>query len=274
MDKIVIKNLEIFAKHGVFPEENVLGQKFIVSTVLHINTRIAGLTDDLEKTINYGEVCFFIKKFMEEHTFKLLEAVAEQLVMELLFSFPLLEQIDLEIQKPWAPISVHLETVSIQISRKWHIAFIGLGSNIGDKKNYLDMAVKMLRNNHFCQVLKVADYIITKPYGNVEQDDFLNSALMLRTLFSPEELLDELQKIENIAGRERTIRWGPRTLDLDILLYDDLIMDKDDLHIPHIELHKRDFVLSPLAQIAPYLRHPLLGNTILELKNKLNSLDA
>ena len=118
-------------------------------------------------------------------------------------------------------------------------------------------------------MLQTADYLETEPYGGVEQDNFLNSVLKLRTLLSPEELLDELHIIEQEAGRERLIHWGPRTLDLDILLYDDLILDKEELTIPHAEMHKRDFVLIPLAQIAPCVRHPLLHETAAEMLKKL-----
>jgi len=84
MDKIKINNLEIFCNHGVFPEENVLGQKFLVSAVLYTDTRSAGLSDNLTKSINYGEICHFIDKFMKDHTFKLIETVAERLAKALL----------------------------------------------------------------------------------------------------------------------------------------------------------------------------------------------
>lgn len=266
MDRIIIKNLEIYAKHGVFPEENVLGQKFVISAVLHTSTRKAGLTDELEYSVNYGEVSHFIKEYVESHTWKLLEKIVEELAKALLLRYPLVKQVDLTVQKPWAPIGLPLETVSVEISRKWHRAYIALGSNMGDKRAYLDFAVQKLGEEEDCRVVKVSDYIVTEPYGGVEQDDFLNGALELSTLLDPEELLDRLHEIEAAASRERLIRWGPRTLDLDILLYDDLVYDSETLHIPHIELHKRDFVLIPLAQIAPWVRHPVLGKTIVELK--------
>lgn len=267
MDKIKIHNLEIFAHHGVYPEENALGQKFVISAVLYTVTRKAGVTDELEYSVNYGEVSHFIKKFVEEHTWKLLESVVEHLAQELLLEFPLLDHVELEIKKPWAPIGLPLETVSVEISRGWHTAYIALGSNMGDTKGYLDMAVRMLRERRDCQVTKVSDYLVTKPYGGVEQDDFLNGALELRTMLEPEELLEALHEIERAANRERKIHWGPRTLDLDILLYDDLILDTPDLNLPHVEMHMRDFVLIPLAQIAPWKRHPLTGKTVEEMKN-------
>ena len=134
MDKIKIKDLEVFANHGVFPEENVLGQKFVISVTMYTDTRKAGMSDDLTQSIHYGEVSHFIKKFMEEHTFKLIETVAEKLAAELLKAFPLMQKLDLEIKKPWAPVALPLDTVSVEISRGWHTAYLGVGSSLGDKK--------------------------------------------------------------------------------------------------------------------------------------------
>ena len=265
MDKIYIKNLEVFARHGVFPEENVLGQKFVISAVLYTSLRKAGKTDDLAESIHYGEVSHFIKEFVEKNTWKLLETVAERLAEELLLKTKGLEKIRLEIKKPWAPVGVPLETVSVELERGWHTAYIALGSNLGEKEKNLRFGVEALRASEDCRVLAVSDFIVTEPYGGVEQDDFLNGAMKIRTLLTPHELLERLHDIEREAKRERVIRWGPRTLDLDILLYDDLILDDEELHIPHIEMHKRDFVLKPLCQIAPYVRHPVYGRTAAEL---------
>lgn len=272
MDKIHIKNLEVFANHGVFPEENALGQKFVISATLYTETREAGRTDELTKSIHYGEVSHFIKRYMEGHTFKLLETVVENLAEKMLLEIPRLQGVRLELKKPWAPIGLPLESVSVEIERFWHTAYIALGSNMGDKEGYLNLAVEELRATKGCEVLAVSDFITTAPYGVLEQDDFLNGALKLRTLLPPEELLERLHEIESKANRERIIRWGPRTLDLDILLYDDIILDTPELHIPHIEMHKRDFVLIPLAQLAPWERHPILLKTVQELLDATGSL--
>ena len=102
-----------------------------------------------------------------------------------------------------------------------------------------------------------------------DQPDFLNGCLRMKTLYYPNELLRELNRIEKEAGRERIIHWGPRTLDLDIIFYDDLISQEDDLCIPHVEMHKRSFVLEPLEEIAPYKRHPGNGKTVRQMLEEL-----
>lgn len=270
-DQIKITDLEVFANHGVFPEENKLGQKFLISAVLYTDTRKAGKTDDLTTSIHYGEVSAFITKYMKEHTYQLLERVAETLAEEMLKSISGLCKIDLEIKKPWAPVGLPLKTVSVKISREWHTTYIALGSNIGDSETYLNEAVEKIGQIPTCTVEKVSSYLVTEPYGVTDQPDFLNACLKMRTLLYPEELLKELNRIEKEAGRERIIHWGPRTLDLDILLYDDIVLEEDDLCIPHVEMHKRSFVLEPLAEIAPYKRHPVYGKTVREMLEEIQA---
>lgn len=270
-DQIKITDLEVFANHGVFPEENKLGQKFLISAVLYTDTRKAGKTDDLTASIHYGEVSAFITKYMKEHTYQLLERVAETLAEEMLKSISGLCKIDLEIKKPWAPVGLPLKTVSVKISREWHTTYIAFGSNIGDSETYLNEAVEKIGQIPTCTVEKVSSYLVTEPYGVTDQPDFLNACLKMRTLLYPEELLKELNRIEKEAGRERIIHWGPRTLDLDILLYDDIVLEEDNLCIPHVEMHKRSFVLEPLAEIAPYKRHPVYGKTVREMLEEIQA---
>ena len=233
------------------------------------HTRQAGLTDDLSASINYGEVSHMITDFTRKHTFKLLEALAENLAEMLLDSLSDLEQITLKIEKPWAPVGLPLKTVSVEITRKWHTAYIAFGSNMGDKKLFIDNGIRGLKKTKGCRIEAVSDYLVTEPYGVTDQDEFLNGVLKMRTLLSPEELLERLHQLEQEANRERIIHWGPRTLDLDILFYDQEIIDTADLHIPHPDMQNRDFVLAPMNQIAPYLRHPVLNQTISQLLNIL-----
>ena len=264
-DKIKIEDLEVFANHGVFPEENVLGQKFVVSAVMYTDTRRAGLTDELTASIHYGEASAFITEYLKSHTFKLLEKVAEGLAEEMLVRIAGLQKVQIEIKKPWAPVGLPLKTVSVEIEREWHTAYIALGSNMGDSRSILEAAVQALDEVKNTKVEKVSTFITTPPYGVTDQPDFLNGCLKLSTLLYPEELLKELNRIEKEAGRERIIHWGPRTLDLDIIFYDDLVAETDTLCIPHVEMHKREFVLEPLHEIAPYKRHPVYGKTVREM---------
>lgn len=269
MDKIRIKDLEVYCNHGVYKEENILGQKFLVSVVLYTDTRMAGKMDDLAKSIDYGTICHEITEFLKGHTYQLIETAAEQLARYLLLKVKNLEKISLELKKPWAPVGLPMDTVAVEIVRQWHTAYIALGSNMGDKEGYLNQAVKWLDGEEDCEVVKSSDFIVTQPYGMTEQEKFLNGCLELRTLLYPLELLKLLNRLEKKAGRERLVHWGPRTLDLDIIFYDDMILDSEKLTIPHADMKNRDFVLEPLAQIAGYKRHPVLKKTVRELLEDL-----
>ena len=153
-----------------------------------------------------------IKEKMEEKNYRLIEAVAEQLAEEILLFDEKIRKVMVEVKKPWAPVGLPLETVSVKIERCWNEAFIALGSNMGDKKKYIENAVEELKNEKLCRVLKVSKLIGTEPYGVTDQDEFLNGALKMETLLTPHELLELLHRIEQEAGRKRIRRWGPRTL--------------------------------------------------------------
>lgn len=265
MDKIHIKNLEVFGRHGVFPEEKRLGQKFVINAVLYVPVRDAGGKDDLTKTVNYGKVSQFMVSYMSEHTFQLIEAVAEQMAKEVLLHFPRMQAITLEILKPWAPIGLPLEAVSVEITRGWHRAYVAVGSNMGDREGYIGQGTRMLDNRDDCMVVRMSELIETKPYGVKDQPDFLNGMLEVRTLLFPEELLEALHQVEQAANRERKVHWGPRTLDLDIIFYDDIVVEEEMLQIPHPDMENREFVLKPLAELAPYLRHPVNGKTVRQM---------
>ena len=269
MDKVKIRDLEIYARHGVYPEETALGQKFLVSLVLEMDTRRAGLTDELAEAVDYGKIAHDTERFLTGHTFKLLEAAAEHLAEKLLLSYSLVKRITVEIKKPWAPVLLPLDTVSVEITRKWHQVYLSIGSNMGDKKAHLNRALEFLSRDQKIRVGKVSDFIVTKPYGYEKQEDFLNGAVELFTLYPPGELLNVLHKAEEDGNRERIIHWGPRTIDLDILFYDDEVVSEPDLIIPHVEMGRREFVLRPLCQIAPWKTHPLLHKCVAEMLEEL-----
>jgi len=144
-------------------------------------------------------------------------------------------------------------------------AYIGAGSNIGDRKGNLDNAINMLRKTSGIEVTAVSSYIDTAPVGYKEQPDFLNAALEIETYLTAYDLLGVCSGIERELKRERTIRWGPRTIDLDILLFGDIIMEDELLVIPHPRMHEREFVLIPMCEIASEAIHPVLKKTVGEL---------
>jgi dihydroneopterin aldolase/2-amino-4-hydroxy-6-hydroxymethyldihydropteridine diphosphokinase len=268
-DEIKIENLEVFAHHGVYPEETQNGQNFYINAALYVETRQAGQKDDLSLSVNYGEVCHFMNDYMKSHTYKLIESVAENMAQEVLLAFPLIREIELEIRKPHAPVGLPFESVSVKIRRGWHTVYLALGSSMGKREEYIEGAVASMREESKIRVKRVSDIIRTAPYGGTAKEEFLNGALEAETLFAPEELLDYLHTLEENAGRDRTIHWGDRTLDLDIIFYDDIIMSTDKLTIPHKDMQNRDFVLVPLAQIDPYIRHPLFHKTVSVLLKEL-----
>ena len=154
------------------------------------------------------------------------------------------------------------------MSKVW----IALGSNMGEGRKNLDLAIKMM-NERGVSVKKVSTYIETEPYGYTEQDNFVNAVCIAKTKLSPRELLETLLKIELDMGRVRIIKWGPRIIDLDILFYEDLIIDEEDLKVPHIEIQKRSFVLEPVNEISPDKIHPVFKKTVHQLLLDLNSCD-
>ena len=261
-DEIRIDDLEIYAHHGVFPEEREEGQTFYVNAVLYADLYPSALNDDLTLSTNYAEVCEFLGSFLTKNSYHLIEAAAENATRGLLLRFPHLHAVTLELKKPEAPIPMCFGSVSVKLHRGWHKAYVALGSNMGDRQGYLEGAIEALRKDVCIRVGKVSSFIETKPYGGVEQGDFLNGAVELETLYTPQELLKELQKLEQAAGRERTVHWGPRTLDLDILFYDDLIIEGEELIIPHADIQNRDFVLRPMAELDPGLKHPVFLKTV------------
>ncbi|BCB97374.1 2-amino-4-hydroxy-6-hydroxymethyldihydropteridine diphosphokinase [Dissulfurispira thermophila] len=131
-------------------------------------------------------------------------------------------------------------------------------------------AIDKLKDKGFT-IKKMSSMYETKPWGLEEQPDFINMVVEAETVLLPEELLSTLKEVEEELGRQKTVKWGPRIIDLDILFYDDDIIDMQHLHIPHLLLHKRDFVLLPMVEIAPDKVHPVLKKNIRQLKEELNN---
>lgn len=271
MDKIEIKDLECFCHHGVLKEETALGQKFLVSVTLYMDTRRAGNSDDLTFSIDYAEVSHFVYNMMKDTEYKLVEAVAERIARELLVNYRKLDGVEVRIKKPWAPILLPMDTVALTIRRDWVQVYVGVGSNIGNRRKYIDDAFAGIRNDRYCRRAYMSSILDTKPYGYEEQENFLNGVICFDTLYSPDELLAFLHRLEKEGkrSRETEIHWGPRTIDLDILFYGDEVIQKRDLIIPHKEMQLRQFVLEPLNEIAPFKMHPVFRKTVSQMFSEL-----
>jgi 2-amino-4-hydroxy-6-hydroxymethyldihydropteridine diphosphokinase len=141
-------------------------------------------------------------------------------------------------------------------------AYLGLGSNVGDREEYIEQAVFLMEKNPHIEVTKRSSNYETEAEGAGSQPPFINAVVEIKTKLSPHSLLDVCQEIESTLGREREIEWGPRTIDIDILLYNDEVVSDDRLQIPHPLMHERMFVLLPLKELVPQLVHPILEKNI------------
>jgi len=155
-----------------------------------------------------------------------------------------------------------------------HTAFLSLGSNLGNRIEFLEEALKQLEANYPIKVVNVSSIYETDPVGYEDQDLFLNMVAQINTNLSPIELLDACQKTELELGRKREIRWGPRTIDLDILLYNDENMIMDRLVIPHPRMHERSFVAIPLLEICPNIMLPAIGMPLSEVAGQLTDREG
>ena len=269
MDKIYLKNVEIFANHGVFKEEKTLGQKFILDLELNLNLEEAGRTGDLTKSVHYGELCHGIEKEFTKESYDLIETAAEKVAEFTLFNYPLVKNVKVTLKKPWAPIGRHLDYAAVEIERGWHEAYLSIGSNVGNKEENLNNAIAMINSTKGIEVEKVSTFLVTEPWGYLDQEEFVNAALKIKTILSPHELMKVLLNIEKEMKRERIIKWGPRIIDLDIIFYDDLVLEDELVTVPHPRMEEREFVLKPLNEICSNKVHPLLKKRVFRLLEEI-----
>ena len=266
---IEIKGLHVFANHGVLDFEKKDGQEFIVDAKLYCNLCKPAFDDSINSSTNYAAVCETINDYMKSTTFDLIEKVAYELTKEILITYPLVDEVDITLHKPNAPIQLEFDDVMVNISNRWNRVYLSIGSNMGDKKEYIRTALCKLEDSKYIRSIIPSSLIETEPYGYANQDKFINGAISLQTVFNPYELLAFLHEIENDCNRVREIHWGPRTLDLDIIFYNDLIMDDPELLIPHVDMANREFVLKPLMELCPNYVNQRNGLTVRQMYERL-----
>lgn len=263
MDKISIKNLEVFAHHGVFEDEKMTGQNFYLDCDCFLDTRAAGESDDLAEALDYGALAERLSRLFAWEDFDLIEAAAHYCAMNLLREYPLIRSLTLTVRKPSAPIDLSLDYPAVTITRGWTPVILALGSNLGFREGHLKHALNGLGDHPDIRLVKKSKWFETTPVGGPEgQGNFLNGAVLIETLLTPHALLAATQAIEINDGRERTIHWGPRTLDIDIIYYGDTLLADDTLTIPHPLCLERAFVMEPLLSIAPYWVDPRYGQAV------------
>ena len=247
------------------PEEKVNPQRFLFTVKVDTDFALAESTDDLDNTVSYSAVKKVVKKVAEENSFDLIETLAMRVCKAVILSFPLAQKVSVKVKKPDAPMSGNFDYVAVETSLCWTEVYLSLGSNEGDRHAYLDLAVKMLEEDDNFKEIVESKRIETEAYGGVATGEFVNSCVRAKTLYSPQELLAKIGEIERAGDRVRTVHWGDRTLDVDIIFFGDEVIGENNLCVPHPDMQNREFVLAPLIDLCPNKVHPLLKKRVSEL---------
>lgn len=257
MDEVILKGLRFEGRHGVSDAERAAPQPIEVDLILGLDLRPAGITDSLDRTVDYSLAYQEVRQTVEEESFKLLEALAER-IAERVLRLNRVIRADIVVKKLRPPIAGDYEYFAVRLKRERAECrtYIALGTNLGNREENLTTACRLLEELPSSRVVKFSSRYPTLPWGMREQPDFLNQVAMVDTRLSARELLQELMEIEKDMGRRRVEKWGPRIIDLDLLLYGDQQIDEPGLTVPHPELTNRAFVLTPLLEIAPDLKLP------------------
>lgn len=254
-DRIDITGIRARGHHGVLESERREGQEFVVDISMSVELSYAARSDDLADTVNYAEVAADVVAIISGPPVDLIETLADQVATAVL-ARPDATEVEVTVHKPQAPVGVPFGDVAVTMSRTRRCqAVIALGSNLGDSDETLRSAAEGLWG---LGIVTAASQIYrSTPVGGPPQDDYRNAVVVLTTAQSPRSVLSRLHELEEGAGRTRQVRWGPRTLDLDLIQYGDPTSDTDvwsdraELLLPHPRAHERAFVLVPWAQADP-----------------------
>lgn len=265
--KILINDLKTEAVIGCYDYERGQKQPLVINLELELGNW--SYPDELIHTVSYDELCQLIRELTQASKFLLLESLAHYLVNELFTRYSQIKHINVKISKPDVCDALDcLIQVEYAQNRQYKIA-LALGSNLNNPQQQLISGIEFL--SEIVSEIKVAPFYKSSPQGFSEQDDFYNTCISGITTLEPQELLIALKKIEKRMGKSEQFTNGPRIIDLDIILFEDQIVQGLFLQIPHPRMHERDFVLQPLAEIEPNWLHPKLLLSIKELLANLKS---
>jgi dihydroneopterin aldolase/2-amino-4-hydroxy-6-hydroxymethyldihydropteridine diphosphokinase len=242
---IALHGLRAHGRHGVLPEETVLGQEFVIDASLQVHTRRAAERDDLSATADYGVLAARLTDVVTGKPLALIETLVERL-LDVCLDDPAVAAATVTVHKPGAPIPLPFGDVTVTASRR-RPGVLALGSNLGDRLDQLQAAVDVLRAFGLRAVSPVYE---TDPVGGPEQEPYLNAVVIVDGA-SPRRLLELAHALEASRRRERIVRWGPRTLDVDVIAAGPATLDDPDLVVPHPMAYERAFVLVPWLDVDP-----------------------
>jgi len=256
MDRILIDDLRVMTVIGALPHEREAAQPIRIDLSIGLDLRNAGRSDELNDTVHYGLVCERVAEMARDSKDILLERLAAK-VADVVLEFDLVELVDVKLTKLRPPIPEEVQSTSVTLTRSRseaaapplenHEVIVALGSNLGDRLGYLKFAVGELGN-----VVAMSQVFETEPVGGPDdQGAYLNMVVKVHTALDPYAFIRRCQRIEANALRQRIVHWGPRTLDVDMLFYDDVHIDSEHLTVPHPRINERRFVLTPLSEVAP-----------------------
>lgn len=254
-DEIAVRGLRLFAYHGVRDFEKANGQTFLVDAFLRVPFDAAAAGDRLCDTVSYSDVCAAISDEFCRESCDLIETAASKTADRIMGDFPAVSSVRVTVHKPDAPVKAEFADISVSVTRRRagpeseHTAYLGLGANIGDRQANLDGAVAALGLLPGTRVDAVSSVYETEPVGYADQPDFLNMCVRVVTTLSPRALLGAALGIEAAMGRVRGIKNGPRVIDIDLLLYDNAVINSPELTLPHPRMYEREFVMKPLGEI-------------------------
>ncbi|MEZ5215811.1 MAG: 2-amino-4-hydroxy-6-hydroxymethyldihydropteridine diphosphokinase [Ilumatobacteraceae bacterium] len=251
-----LSGIRVLGTIGVLPEEQQRAQPFEIDLVMEVDVRAAGEKDDLDASVNYAIPIELVEQVVSQERHLLLERVATR-ICDVVLELPRVEAVEVVVRKLRPPVPQDLSSTAVRIHRARSgsarplrpptTAYLALGSNLGDREEMLRHAVRELPD-----VGAMSGIYETDPIGGPDdQGAYLNMVVEVQTRLDPYALLDACRHAEQTAGRERKVRWGPRTLDVDVLLYGDTSIHSEELTVPHPRMFERRFVLAPLAEIAP-----------------------